>query len=406
MGKKLNALMVSGLTIGPVLGSGIIFLPPLAYEKLGENSILAWVIMMALGGLFAYVFTKMAVIAPNNAGISAIVGKVLGDPFRELSANYLTLAVLFGPVVVALTAGEFLEPLFSNGIHQITLAAIVLVICALMVLSGAAFMAKVMLVLSSLTACLLLAGSLAVLWGLPATNFPHTFPNIASFGQVLLLIFWAIFGWEVLGNYVEEVADPSRTMMQAMKISLLGIVSVYLVTSYALQNSPAGGMAGLLFPLLGKYASVVFGVLSAALCICTIVAFTGAVARQTSERLQVIRLPKSLQKKWISVLLLLMGNLLVLGFVASGWFSFENVIEVANMLFIGNAFLGLICGFRLMPNVTIRIGISVLLVIMAAVAAFLPLNAIIFFLLVTGISLLWSYRNSKRMSCVVHDSCN
>ena len=98
--------------------------------------------------------------------------------------------------------------------------------------------------------------------------------------------------------------------------------------------------------------------------------------------------------------------MLVLGFVASGWFSFENVIEVANMLFIGNAFLGLICGFRLMPNLTIRIGISVLLVIMTAVAAFLPLNAIIFFLLVTGISLLWSYRNSKRMSCVVHDSCN
>ena len=163
MKKKLNAVMVSGLTIGPVLGSGIIFLPPLAFAEVGENAINAWLIVMALGALFAYVFTKMSVVVPNSQGISAIVGDVLGKPFRDLSANYLTAAVLFGPVVVALTAAEFLEPLLakSTGVNQAMIAAGVLIICALLVISGVAFMAKVMLVLSSLTACFLLVGSLA-----------------------------------------------------------------------------------------------------------------------------------------------------------------------------------------------------------------------------------------------------
>ena len=56
MSKKLNALMVSGLTIGPVLGSGIIFLPPLAFKEIGENAIIAWIIVMALGALFACIY--------------------------------------------------------------------------------------------------------------------------------------------------------------------------------------------------------------------------------------------------------------------------------------------------------------------------------------------------------------
>ena len=398
MKRKLNAIMVSGLTIGPVLGSGIIFLPPLALEKIGGHAITAWLIVMALGALFAYVFTKMAVAAPNNLGISTLVGEMLGKPFRELSANYLAGAVLFGPVVVALTAAEFLTPLLpaSMNMHPAWIAAAVLLVCALLVISGAAFMARVMLVLSSLTACLLLAGSLATLAETPALSFPRGLPDLAGFGHVLLLIFWSVFGWEVLGNYVEEVDNPASTMLRAMRISLAGIISVYLLTAFALQTAPAGGMPGLLVPILGAGANFVFGILAAGLCTCTIVTFTGAVSRQTIERLRTKRLPMVLQGQRSSVLILLSGNFLILGTVALGWISFENVIEVANIFFIGNAFLGLVCGFRMLPSPTVRLGIAVLLVMMAFIVAFLPVYAIAFFLLVTVASL-WVSRRRVRL---------
>jgi APA family basic amino acid/polyamine antiporter len=397
MKKKLNAVMVSGLTIGPVLGSGIIFLPPLAFEKIGGHAIIAWLIVMALGALFAYVFTKMAVVAPNNEGVSMLVGEMLGKPFRDLSANYLAGAVLFGPVVVALTAAEFLAPLLPSyiGLHPAWIAAAVLLACALLVISGVAFMARVMLVLSSLTACLLLAGSLATLVEAPAISLPNGLPELAGFGHVLLLIFWSVFGWEVLGNYVEEVDDPARTMLRAMRISLAGILSVYLLTAFALQNAPAGGMPGLLVPILGGSANLVFGIQAAGLCICTIVTFTGAVSRQTAERLRTKRLPMALQGQRSSFLVLLSGNLLVLAAVALGWISFENVIEVANIFFIGNAFLGLVCGFRMLSSFIVRLGVGILLVMMAFIVTFLPLYAIAFFLLVTVTSLWVSRRRVK-----------
>jgi APA family basic amino acid/polyamine antiporter len=398
MKKKLNAIMVSGLTIGPVLGSGIIFLPPLAVEKLGGHAITAWLIVLALGALFAYVFTKMAVVAPDNQGISTLVGNMLGKPYRDLSANYLAGAVLFGPVVVALTAAEFLMPLLpaSMNMHPAWIAAVVLLLCTLLVISGAAFMARVMLALSSLTACLLLAGSLATLVGAPALSLPRGLPELTEFGHVLLLIFWSVFGWEVLGNYVEEVDDPERTMLRAMRISLAGIISVYLLTAFALQNMPAGGMPGLLVPILGGSAGLVFGVLAAGLCVCTIVTFTGAVSRQTAERLRTKRLPMAFQGRQSSVLILLSGNLLILGAVVLGWITFENVIEVANIFFIGNAFLGLVCGFRMLPSPAVRLGVGVLLVMMAFIAAFLPVYAIVFFLLVTAASL-WVSRRRERL---------
>ena len=184
-------------------------------------------------------------------------------------------------------------------------------------------------------------------------------------------------------------------MLRAMRISLAGIVSVYLLTAFALQNVPAGGMPGLLDPILGEFSTLIFGVLAAGLCICTIVTFTGAVSRQTTERLRAKCLPVFFQNKMASVLALLLVNLLLLAVVAAGWLTFENVIEVANIFFIGNAFLGLVSGFHLLPSPTVRLGIGVLLVMMAFMAAFLPLYAIAFFLLTTAVSL-WVGRRRVR----------
>lgn len=391
MAKKLNALTVSGLMIGPILGSGIVFLPPLAYDTLGSQAILAWLIMMALGTLFAYAFAKMTIMVPNNQGISLIIGDMLGNRFRKLSANYLTVAVLFGPVAVAIIASDYILPLLPHtwGISQLGAAIAVLIVCALLAMSGASFMGKFMLVLSSLTAFLLLAGSLATLAQAPVLALPQSLPDPGALGHTLLLIFWAIIGWEVLANYVEEVSDPSRTMIRAMQISHSAIVLVYLATALALQNSAHPIMANLLSPLFGTFSLVVFSLLAASLCICTVVTFTGAVARQTSARLQAFALPAILQKVPTAVVTLFLGNLLILGLYALGWLTVANIVEAANTLFIGNAFLGLVSGFRLIPSLLIRIGIGALLVMLLSIFVFSPVYAILFFAFVTVVSLMF-----------------
>lgn len=394
MKKKLNVLTVSGLMTGPILGSGIIFLPSLAYDMLGEHAILAWLIIMALNILFAYVFAKMTIIASDNRGISTIIGDMFGSRFGILAANYLTVAVFFGPVAVSLTAAEFIQPAISSVYHVSSwvTAGGVLLICAMIVISDVSFMGRFMLVLSSITACLLLAGSGATLFRLPAISIPHSLPAPGILGRSLLLLFWAIVGWEILGNYVEDVENPKRTIMRAMQISLSAIIMVYLLTAFAFQNSPSHSMPDLLIPVAGRFSGVVFSGLAAGLCICTVSTFTGAVVRQTTARFKNIGLPELFHQKWLTALMLLAVNYMVLFLHVSGKLSFQNIVGIANTMFIGNAVLGLASGFKLIPHIMIRIGIGILLFLLLLIFLFSSGYAMVLFLLIT-------------FSCFIPNSC-
>ncbi|MEL7656600.1 MAG: amino acid permease, partial [Bacillota bacterium] len=237
MQKKLNTLTLSGLMIGPILGSGIVLLPPMAISILGGQAIYAWTIIMVLGIVFAYVFAKMSLLISSNEGMSTVIGQSLGQSFRELASNYLTAAVCFGPVAVMLTASEFLSNILKNlNLNKTILAFIVLILCVTVILRGITTVGKLTLLFSSLTAVLLVAGSIYSLLTQAEIFYPTGVPEPGKLGYTLLLLFWAIIGWEVIGNYVEEVEKPELTIMRAMKISVGAIIIVYLLSAFAMQN--------------------------------------------------------------------------------------------------------------------------------------------------------------------------
>lgn len=150
MQKKLNTLTLSGLMIGPILGSGIVLLPPLAVSILGSQAIFTWIIIMLLGIVFAYVFAKMSIMISSNEGMSTVIGQAFGQTFRELASNYLTAAVCFGPVAVMLTASEFLSGILKKMNLNITvLAFFVLILCAAVILRGITAVGKLKQALST-----------------------------------------------------------------------------------------------------------------------------------------------------------------------------------------------------------------------------------------------------------------
>jgi len=106
MAKTLNTWTLAGLMIGPILGSGVILLPPLAYEKLGSHALWAWVVILALGAAFATVFIRMALRTRSDSGIADLVAREWGPTWGRLASNYLTGAVTFGAVPVYLTAAR------------------------------------------------------------------------------------------------------------------------------------------------------------------------------------------------------------------------------------------------------------------------------------------------------------
>lgn len=410
MQKKLNTLTLSGLMIGPILGSGIVLLPPLAIKTLGNQAIFAWLIIMALGVIFAYIFAKMSLKISSNEGMSIVIGQELGQFFRELSANYLTTAVCFGPVAVALTASEFLSHIVNLNLDKTLLACIVLLLCVTVLLGGITTVGKLTLVLSSLTAALLVTGSVYSLLTQVKIMYPTGLPEPHKLGYTLLLLFWAIIGWEVIGNYVEEVDKPEKTIMRSMKVSVVAITIVYVVSAFALQNRmqlqeihvAKLNMSLILIPLFGDFAYILMGIIAAGLCFCTLLMILGAVTRQIAVRAENGKLPAffkmKLQEKAPKHAL----------FVLSGWhcillvliyfkvLSIEGIVGIANTFFIGNALLGLAASIKYMKEYWVKFFILILIIALIILIGFSSAFAWIALVGVTAGTIYKSRRNTNK----------
>jgi APA family basic amino acid/polyamine antiporter len=369
MRRQLNTWTLAGLMVGPILGSGIILLPPLAYARLGTQAIWAWLLTLALGGAFAWLFIRMALRSRSDVGLAAQVAQALGPVWGELASNYLTGAVLFGMVPVLLTAGRLWPSALSAGLSPSAWAGVFLVLAIGLLLAGLVAVGRLALGLSSLTALLLVAGGGLGLIRHRALAWPAPVMGLPALGPTLLLLFWAVVGWEVVGNYASQVRDPGRTIPRAGLISVAAVSLVYLVTTLALQTlagpDPAPTLATVLAPLFGRAAELVAGLLSAGLCLVSVLMFTGAVTRMTAQRARDGALPGW----WAQAagatphrgILTLGGTAtLLLLLVHRGVLDLAGLVLSANLCFLGNALLGLAAAWKILGPGRLR-GVILLL---------------------------------------------
>jgi APA family basic amino acid/polyamine antiporter len=364
MARKLGTWTLGGLMVGPILGSGILLLPPLAHARLGPLAIWAWLLVLLLGGAFAAVFIQMALRTRTAAGIAELVAREWGPAWGELASNYLTGAVVFGAVPVELTAARLWPEALSGGLPTVLLAVVVLCVTVALLLAGLTTVSRLSLVLSTATAASLGVGGAL---GLARTS-PWIWPAPSwdpALGPTLLILFWAIVGWEVVGNYTEEVEAPERTIPLAGLVSLAAVTSIYLVTTLSLQTlvGAAGrpaSMTTVLEPLLGGGAAVVAGLLAGGLCLVTVLMFVGAVTRMTAQRARDGALPRWLGEAEPGATprraILAHGatSLLLLGLVWLRWVDLEGLVSAANLFFLGNALLGLAAAWRILPGAAWR----------------------------------------------------
>ncbi len=397
MKKKLNAVSLSGLMVGPVLGSGIVVLPAMAYEALQDYAMFAWILVMLLGAGFAYVFTRMSMMVSTNEGVSLMIGEALGEKYRELSANFLTAAVCFGPVAVYQTATGYVIGMLPDGaLAPMVIPFLLMALNILILLSGVRMMGNITLVLSSLTALILTVGGVYSLAVSGASSLPAGLPDMRTLGSTLLILFWAIIGWEVIGNYVEDVSNPKRTLMRAMKVSVAAVVLVYMVVTYALQSSPLvkSGMASMslnviMTPLFGAIAPYLLGAVALALCYCTILMVMGAVTRQMAARAESGRLPAIFKQKpgfrapVKSILFLSLMHSVIIVLIQTNVVSLSFVVGISNTFFIGNALLGLFGAFKCMKGVWLKGLTVVLAACLLSLLLFSPAAGWILFLVVT-----------------------
>jgi len=355
--KKLNIFTLSGLIIGPILGSGVILLPPLLFNLVGNYSLYIWIAISVLGFIFALIFGKLSILYPGEGGVSLATKNHLGKKYQLLTSFYLICAVLFGPVAVLLTAAQFLQIYFHN--TSIALIALYLYIPTyILLLSNINFIAKIMLLLTSLITVIFIVASINIL--INTNNFIFALPlfNFKDIGYSFLLVFWAIVGWEVIGNYSND-AKSSKTITSSVIFSAIIVSLVYILISLAitfgdfnLKTTNNFQLVWILDPIFGNFSNLLLTVMTIILCIGTIILFVGGVARLVAS----LKLTKftSIHLKnnspFGAITSLASFHLFVLILVFYEVLNTADLVAFADGFFIANALIGLFTAIIIFEN--------------------------------------------------------
>lgn len=358
--RKIGTFSLCCMMIGAVLGSGIIILPPLAIEIAGPWAVPAWGLTAVFGIAFAYVFAHIGTLFPGEGGAASAVERAFGPGAKRLAAYALSGAALFGPAAVMLTIVEYFPPELApqTSLGRWASAGSVQIVCAMLLMSGLKNMSRVTLVLATTATTLLLVGAGMALFfdATPPAPLPVIEGN--TMGYTLLLLFWAVVGWEVVGNYGAEVVNPRRTVPRAAVIAALVIGLVSVAVAAGLQygsfpDSAGHGVAALLYPLFGSFAPWVMAGLVAGLCVTTYLMFVGGVVRLVAHLAEQGGMPAFLDQRnrhnvpWLVVIGYTVVHLCQISLASLEMLDIAGILAISDGFFLANALLGTLAAVRL-----------------------------------------------------------
>ncbi len=399
---KLNTFILSGLIIGSILGSGVILLPPLLYDAIGNYSLIIWSCILLFGFMFALVFGKLLILYPGDGGVSLATKAAMGKKYQLLTSLYLVCTVFFGPVAVLLVAANFITDYFPNT-SIVTLGFFIYLITYAILLIKIDFLGKLMLVITSTITIIFLISSINIL--LHVNNFTFVLPsiNIGEIGHSFILVFWAIVGWEVIGNYSNEVKD-TKTLTNAVIFSAVVVSLVYFLIALAVcfgnfgdKNTPFK-LVWLIEPVFQRYSQTILASISIILCIGTLILFVGGVARLISSlHLTVYTSKHSKNGTPIGALnFLSFIYLIILALVYINYLSLENLVAFADGFFIANTIIGLVTAIILFKKGVLRNSAMLLVLLFFIILLFSNI-----FILLTIIGLfMFTYFRQKNLKAL------
>jgi len=285
---------------------------------------------------------------PGDGGVSLATKAAMGKKYQLLTSLYLICAVFFGPVAVLLIAANFIADYFPD-ISTVTLGFCIYLVTYAMLLVKIDFLGKLMLVVTSAITIIFLISSINIL--LHVEKFIFILPSIemSEIGHSFILVFWSIVGWEVIGNYSNDVEDK-KTLTNAVIFSAIVISLVYFLIAMAVcfgdfeDKNSSFELIWLIEPIFKEYSQIILASVSIVLCIGTLILFVGGVSRLISSLQITSYMSKHLQNGTpigaLNFLSFIYFITLVLVYI--DYLNLENLVAFADGFFIANAIIGLI----------------------------------------------------------------
>jgi len=275
--QHLTTARGAALYIGAILGPGLLLLPGLAGAEAGPASILAWLALLALSGLFAAVFSALGRHIPSAGGVMGYVTAGLGSRAGRATGWMFLAGVVAGVPIVCLIGASYVTDLAGGGqLARAAVAAGLLLTVIGLAARGLRASTTAQLVLVGLltgVVVVAVAGSAAAeRAGNWAPFAPHGWLSVGSAATTLMFSF---VGWEAVAPLTTRFADPSRQLPRAVAIALAVTTALYLGLAVA-TISVLGPRAATDVPLAGLLSHAIGAAGPDAAAVAAIVLTLGA----------------------------------------------------------------------------------------------------------------------------------
>jgi amino acid efflux transporter len=286
LGGRLDVSQGAALTIGAVLGTGVISLPALAVQAAGPASLLAWVALLLLSVPLATTFAALGARYPDGGGVSTYARQAFGARAATVVGWCFYFAIPIGAPTAAGFAAAYVADSAGGGrpTQLLTTAAIILLVAA-MNWFGLRVSGRVQLVIAAVLAVLLLGATLVALPHADADNLTPFAPHgWLAVGTAAALLVWAFAGWEAVTSLSADYKNPARDITRATAIAIAVISVLYLgvalATVVVLGDEPGRApLSDLLVLGFGEHARPVTAVIAVLLSVGAINAYFAGGAR-------------------------------------------------------------------------------------------------------------------------------
>jgi amino acid efflux transporter len=242
----------AALYIGALLGPGLLLSPGLAAAEAGPASILAWLGLLALSGLFAAVFAALGRVRPSAGGVIGYVTAGLGPRAGRATGWMFLAGVVCGAPIVCLIGSSYVTELIGGSqLARAAVAAALLVTVVVLAAGGLRASAATQLVLVSMLTVVVVVACAGSAGGARLGNWTPFAPHGAlSIGRAAATLMFSFVGWEAVAPLTTRFANPRRQLPRVVAIALAVTSALYLGLAVA-TISVLGPRAATDVPLAG-----------------------------------------------------------------------------------------------------------------------------------------------------------
>jgi len=232
--RSITWVQGTALTIGAVLGCGILILPSITANSAGPASILSWVIMSILAFPIVATLARLAKMIPSAGGITAYVQMAFNANTSAILGWIMLGSIPIGVPIIALTGAHYIGYVFPiSNLSVIGIAALILITSLLLHIKGIELSSKVSVFVICIISLLIVVAVIVSIPYVKLSSFTPFVPNgWSSVGASSVIIFFSFVGWEMITPLAEEFKRPAKDISISLFLGAICISIMYIAISF------------------------------------------------------------------------------------------------------------------------------------------------------------------------------